>query len=151
MIEVVSSDKTKAHNSYKKLLKATKSLNNSLHYFFDEGVDEFKHTISNAEALVKILVALINSPNAKETKSSVVLNNLKNKQIKNIIDNVNEIINSRIKYDENVKKIMSQGDAKTGKKKKHKMTYDEYHQYLIDKGILIIEDEVPDEDDDSNN
>ncbi|MBQ9124581.1 MAG: hypothetical protein IJY14_02705 [Acholeplasmatales bacterium] len=133
---------------YSKLLKKAKSLNRSLQYFYDEGIDEFNHTIKNTEALVKILVALIRSPKSNVNKIRLVINNLRNNQIKTIIDNVNEIINSRVKYQENIKKIMSEGEIDPkNKKKKKKIKAEDYHQYLIEKGILVYDDEIPDNDD----
>lgn len=134
---------------YSKLLKKAKALNNSLHYFYDEGIDEFNHTIKNTEALVKILVALIHSPKSNSAKIKLVINNLRNNQIKAIIDNVNEIINSRTKYQENIKKIMSEGEKDPKNKKKKKIKAEDYHQYLIEKGIIVYDEELPDKEDDN--
>ena len=93
-------------------------------------------------------MALIRSPKSNVNKIRLVINNLRNNQIKTIIDNVNEIINSRVKYQENIKKIMSEGEIDPkNKKKKKKIKAEDYHQYLIEKGILVYDDEIPDNDD----
>ncbi len=139
-----------AKKIYSKLLKSSKRLSNSLQYYYDEGIDEFKYTLNSVKSLIKILDALIHSPNSSRTSAKVVINNLRNVQIKSIIDNVNEIINSRIKYEENIKKIMSKEDSKNPLKKKKKITDDEYRQYLIDKGILVYDEEILDDGDESS-
>ena len=148
LLDDVTFDEKVVKKIYSKLLRKSKALNKNLQYFYDEGIDEFKHTIKNTEMLVKILVALIHSPKSDSSKIKRVINNLRNNQIKTIIDNVNEIINSRIKYQENIKKIMSSGEVSSkDKKKKKKIKIEDYHQYLIEKGILVYDDEIPDDED----
>ena len=43
---------------------------------------------------------------------------------------------------------MSEGEIDPkNKKKKKKNNAEDYHQYLIEKGILVYDDEIPDNDD----
>lgn len=110
-----------------KLLSESNKLKKMFIYCVDEGIDEINALMPNIETLIKILVSTMNS-NVDSNKIKLIIKNIKNRNIKIIIDEFMIIKDERDAFEQK-KKVVDEIVNK--KNKKVKVTQEEYETYLL--------------------
>lgn len=119
------------------ILKETIKIKKMVVYSIDEGVDELSTIISPLDDLIKVLVATINS-DVSDEKIGIIIKNIKRMTIEKILKNFKTIKDERVEF-ENTKKV--EDDVPTKKKKKTKITKEEYEEYLINSKYVDADEE----------
>lgn len=129
---------------YNSIISTLNRLIAKFNYYYDEGRDECKSPLQHALSIKKILLALISTSDKNFEKASTVLTTVKEKQLIELEQMVEEILLTLKVYDEKIAELNRQDkeEAKQNKKtKKSKLEKEEEQLKLLKNQGLIDDDE----------